>query len=231
MELWIAFSLGLLGSLHCVGMCGPIALALPLTAQEKGKVIVQSLLYNGGRILTYSLLGLFMGLMGWGIVLAGYQKIFSIALGIALILSALFSLSFERQLMKNDWFRKSYERLKTRLSQLLSLRTTSSAFKIGLLNGILPCGLVYVALAGAVACGHALNGAAYMAAFGLGTIPLMLGMMLFGNFYRATFLKLRRWIPLGLVVFGLLFIYRGIMLEVPLDLEFWESTNFQIRCH
>lgn len=231
MELWAAFILGLFGSLHCVGMCGPIVMALPLTAREKGQVVFQATLYHLGRIFTYALMGLFMGLLGWGIGLAGYQKAFSIILGAGLIVMAVFSVSIERRMMQTSLFQRIFEQVKKKLSGALSINSRSSAFRIGMLNGILPCGLVYVALAGAVTSLTATNGAVYMAAFGFGTLPMMLGVMVFGNLFRKHLLRFRKLIPIGLVLFGALLIYRGVVLEVPFDLKFWEDTNFQPMCH
>jgi hypothetical protein len=231
MELWAAFILGLFGSLHCVGMCGPIAMALPLTAKERSQVVFQSLLYHSGRISTYTLMGIFMGLMGWGIGLAGYQKVFSVALGIILIITALFSISIEQKMMQNAFFQRLFSYVKTNLSRLLSIRNQSSAFKIGLLNGILPCGLVYIALAGAVTSESIGTGALYMAAFGVGTLPMMLSVMIFGNLNKQIFFRFRKWIPVGLVLFGMLLIYRGVMLDIPFDLKFWEDNNFPTMCH
>jgi sulfite exporter TauE/SafE len=226
-----AFTIGILGSLHCVGMCGPIVLALPLTSTEKNKVILQSLLYHFGRICTYTLMGMFMGLMGWGIALAGYQKLFSISLGVLIIISALFTFSLEQKLFNNRVIQRFFNWVKIKLGGLLSIRDTSSAFKIGLLNGILPCGLVYIALAGAVATGGIFNGGMYMMSFGLGTMPLLVAVMILGKMHKLKIMRLRRWIPLALVLFGLLLIYRGVMLDVPLDLRLWESNNFPIMCH
>lgn len=172
-----------------------------------------------------------MGLMGWGIFLAGYQKAFSISFGILFVIMALFSYSFERQMMGYTIVQSFFNKVKNKLSALLSIRNNSSAFKIGLLNGILPCGLVYVALAGSVTGGDVLFGAVYMAAFGLGTLPMMVAVMVFKNLQKNFFVRFRRWIPVGLFLFGLLMIYRGIMLDVPLDLKFWEANNFPTMCH
>lgn len=231
MEFWAAFILGLFGSLHCVGMCGPIAMALPLTTRERSQVIFHSLLYHSGRITTYAMMGLFMGLMGWGIGLAGYQKAFSIGLGAILIVTAIFSISIEQKMMQNALFQRLFQYVKTRLGKLLSIRNKSSAYKIGLLNGILPCGLVYIALAGSITGGNAASGALYMAAFGLGTLPMMLGVMIFGNLNKKIFYRFRKWIPVGLVLFGALLIYRGMVLDIPFDLKFWEDNNFPTMCH
>ena len=231
MFVWSAFIIGLLGSLHCVGMCGPIVMALPLRAEEKSQVVFQSLLYHFGRISTYAFMGLVMGVIGWGVALSGYQKAFSIGLGVILILSALFSISLERRLMQEGMINRGFHWVKNKLSSALSIRGSKSAIKIGLLNGLLPCGLVYIALAGAVASGTALSGAIYMAAFGLGTLPLMVGVMVFGNLYKKALFRFRKWIPVGLVLFGAFLVYRGIVVDMPVDLSLWESEGFKSDCH
>ena len=232
MILWSALLLGLGGSLHCAGMCGPIVLALPLSRKEKNAVILQSSLYHTGRILTYGLLGFFFGWFGWGIGLAGLQNTLSIALGISLLLVGLFSISLEKQVFRIPFLQKFFAYIKNKLSQALSINNRSSAFRIGLLNGFLPCGLVYIALAGSIATNNPFYGAFYMMAFGLGTIPLLLGIMVFGkkmsgNWHR----RFYRLIPYGLSLFGVYLIYRGMILEIPVELSFWESGNFPIMCH
>lgn len=230
MLFWTALLLGLGGSLHCVGMCGPIVLALPLTAKERGVVIGQSLLYHFGRVTTYAIMGFFMGAMGWGIALAGWQKSLAILLGVSLIISALFSLKTTYSFL--DKFQHSFfSIIQQQLRKAFTINGAFSSFKIGLLNGVLPCGLVYVALASAVVTGSGLSGAFYMAAFGLGTVPMMLAVMIFGKINRPLFGKLRSFIPYGLFIFGAFLVYRGMMLQVPEELGFWELTNFPVRCH
>ena len=231
MQFGAAFILGLLGSLHCVGMCGPIVMALPLTVGEKSKVIFQSFVYHLGRITTYAAMGLIMGLLGWGVLLTGYQNIFSIVLGATLVLMALFSISIEQKLFSIQLFQKSFNWVKTKLSKALSIRGTASAFKIGLLNGILPCGLVYVALAGALASGHLLSGGLYMMFFGLGTLPMMLGVMVFGHLNKQRFFRFRKLIPVGLVLFGAFLIYRGAVVGVPVDPSLIGDPGFKMNCH
>lgn len=231
MEFGAAFIIGLLGSLHCVGMCGPIVMALPLTVNEKSKVIFQSFVYHVGRITTYALMGLIMGLLGWGVLLTGYQHIFSILLGSLLVLMALFSISIEQQLFSIPVYQQSFNWVKSKLSKALSIKGSASAFKIGLLNGILPCGLVYVALAGAIASGHILSGALYMACFGLGTLPMMLGVMVFGHLNKSRFFRFRKLIPVGLVLFGAFLIYRGAVVGVPVDPGVILDSGFKMKCH
>ncbi len=231
MIFWTAILLGLGGSLHCVSMCGPIALALPLTKREKGIVLWQSLLYHLGRTSTYALLGLFFGSFGWGIALAGYQNSLSIALGILLLLTGLLSISVENKLLKYAFFQSFLDRIKSKLSRALSIRSNASAYRIGLLNGFLPCGLVYMALAGSIATSGPIAGAMYMTAFGLGTVPLLLGVMVLGKMSGQWYRRFYQVIPYGLSLFGIYLIYRGMILEIPVSLSFWESGNFPVMCH
>src|ERR1035441_277600 len=86
MDLWTAFLLGLVGSLHCAGMCGPLALALPAAGNTTAGYLLGRVAYNTGRIITYCLLGIVFGLAGWTFLLAGLQRWTSIALGAAALL-------------------------------------------------------------------------------------------------------------------------------------------------
>lgn len=230
--IYTAFVLGLSGSLHCVGMCGPIALALPLTARERLAMWVEVGVYHAGRISTYALLGFVFGLLGQGVALIGWQKNISIGLGVLILLGVIFSWSIEHQLVKIGWVKKGLARLKQQLGKYLRMNTKSAVFRVGMLNGLLPCGLVYVALFGAVSTGHYLVGAGYMLAFGLGTIPLLFSLMIMQKRIPLSWKHvLQKLSPLVLVVVAILLIYRGIRLEVPVDLNFWEATNFQPMCH
>lgn len=230
--LWTAFTIGIVGSLHCVGMCGPIALALPYQGGARWMAAVNVLLYNFGRILTYSLLGLVIGTLGKGLFLAGMQTYVSIGLGMLLLLIALFSINVEAQLLRIPLFTQLNDWVKRRLSGLLRRHNQSSLLAIGMLNGLLPCGLVYMAVAGAVAAGGTLQGMAYMALFGLGTVPLMLATAMAGQFVNLQWRnRLRRLVPVFLIAFAILFIARGLQFEVPADLRFWEEMKNIPMCH
>ncbi len=230
--LWTAFTIGIVGSLHCVGMCGPIALALPYQGGTRRMAAANVLLYNLGRIITYSLLGLIIGTLGKGLFLAGMQTYVSIGLGILLLLIALFSINVEAQLLRIPLFTQLNDWVKRRLSGLLRRHNQSSLLAIGMLNGLLPCGLVYMAVAGAVAAGGTLQGMTYMALFGLGTVPLMLATAMAGQFVNLQWRnRLRRLVPVFLVAFAILFIARGLQFEVPADLRFWEDMKNIPMCH
>jgi sulfite exporter TauE/SafE len=212
MDYWIAFTLGLAGSFHCAGMCGPLALALPPSGNSVPGFVLGRTVYNLGRIATYYLLGLVFGLLGKTLWLAGVQRWVSIALGFAL-LAGLFA---SRRLALWRPGSVIVERLKSRMSRLLRRRSLASLALLGLLNGFLPCGLVYVACAGATATGAILSGAQYMAVFGAGTVPMMLAIGLSGKLVPVTLrLQLRKAVPASVFLLATLLILRGMSLGIP----------------
>jgi uncharacterized protein len=212
MDFWTAFILGLVGSLHCAGMCGPLALALPGAATSSARFALGRVAYNLGRIVTYCALGLLFGLFGKTLLLAGVQRWVSISLGVVLIVGLFTS----RKLALWKPVTLLVNQLKSRMSGLLRQRSLVSVGALGLLNGLLPCGLVYVAAAGATATGHILNGAIYMAAFGAGTLPMMLAIGFGGKLVPPSFrFKLRAAIPVSVFLLGALLILRGMSLGIP----------------
>lgn len=216
MDYLSALLLGLVGSLHCAGMCGPIALALPLGKESWFTRVTGGLLYNTGRTITYALLGAVFGLAGMGIALGGMQQWASIALGIIMILSVAIPWLSVKGEKLNHLVDKMTGVFKKPLARMFRVRTYRSLFIIGILNGFLPCGLVYIALAGALVTGQYLEGSLYMAFFGLGTIPMMLAISLAGNFISGKMrAKLGRLIPIFIVLLGILFILRGLNLGIP----------------
>lgn len=212
MMLWTAFLLGLAGSLHCAGMCGPLAMAVPVLGQSRGAIVASRLIYNFGRVVTYVLLGLGFGLLGQTFALAGFQRWVSLVAG-ALILVGLFATGrFATGLPVT----RLVGRLKRPFSILLQKRSVGSLFSLGLLNGLLPCGLVYVAGAAAMATGSLIGGASYMAAFGLGTIPMMFGFGLVGmKLQQLLRFRFQRLVPVSLAIVGGLLLLRGMALGIP----------------
>lgn len=230
MYLWTAFTIGLFGSLHCVGMCGPVALAVG--GKERGQVVINGLLYNLGRTLTYTLLGGVIGLLGKGLFLAGFQKYLSIGIGVALLAIALFSINVETKILKITAFHQLVFKLKSGIGKWIRHQSRVGTFAVGVMNGLLPCGLVYMAVVGALSTAGWLSGMAYMALFGLGTIPLMLLTVWMGNVAGVRFRNLiRQAYPVFLVFFGLLFLFRGLNFNVPGDFFFWEEMKNIPMCH
>jgi uncharacterized protein len=216
MEILItALLMGLMGSFHCAGMCGPIAIALPLHGSSAGQKVFGSLLYNSGRIITYGIMGIVFGLLGQGLELMGFQRIISIVIGSVMILAVLFPSIFSIQKF-NGRILPFIDKLKRSLGRLFAIRSFQSLFLIGLLNGLLPCGLVYMAVAGSIGTGNAVMGMFYMLLFGLGTIPMLLIINLSGNLITAGIRKrLNRLIPALVILVGLLFVLRGLSLGIP----------------
>ena len=211
-ELWTAFLLGLIGSLHCAGMCGPLALALPVTSGSALSFAAGRAAYNLGRVLTYCGLGVIFGLMGKTLLLAGIQRWVSISLGV-LLLAGLFG---SRKLALSRPVSVLVAWLKTRMSARLRQRSFSSLLLLGILNGLLPCGLVYVAGAGAVLSDSVLSGAAYMAVFGAGTLPMMLAISGSGKLIPLSLrLKLLKALPISVFLLATLLILRGMSLGIP----------------
>jgi len=211
-----ALVLGFMGSFHCAGMCGPIAIALPLQGNSVGGKIFGGSLYNLGRTLTYGLMGALFGLMGQGISLLGFQQKVSVVMGGLMILSVLFPALFRNQYSMNKSWIGVVSRLKSRIGSMISVRTYSSLFFVGMLNGLLPCGLVYMAIAGAIAMGDVAGGSLYMILFGLGTLPMLLGISLAGNLLSAPMRnRINKLIPVLVVVVGILFVLRGLSLGIP----------------
>ena len=184
--LWTAFVLGFIGSLHCLGMCGPIVLVLPRDAQSRTLFFLGRLAYTFGKAVTYGAMGLVVGLLGQAIFLAGYQQLLGIITGALMILSALLPGKILSRLLPARGRTAATNVVKQSLGKLLSRGSSASLFVIGLLNGFLPCGLVYTALAGAMAGGSSVSGAAFM-----------------------------RFLPIGVILLGLFFILRGASLGIP----------------
>ena len=234
-EYYPALLLGLVGSMHCAGMCGPIAIAIPLNNESWFSRISGGLSYNIGRIITYGILGLIFGLAGKGISMAGMQQWASIGIGIIMVLSVIIPFLGKAGKNLNIFIDKLTSGLKKSFGKLFAFRTYRSLFTIGLLNGFLPCGLVYIAIAGAILMVSPHKGAIYMMIFGLGTIPVMLGISLAGNLISLKFRKkLSRIIPYFIVVLGILFILRGMNLGIPYISPKIQKTNETVTmdcCH
>ena len=215
-EILTAFTIGFLGSFHCIGMCGPIAIALPVPKSSKLSFFTGRILYNVGRVVTYSCLGLLFGLVGGRIALAGAQQVVSIILGVAIVIAVLLPQQYKNIFVQHRLVQKLAQPLKSNISILFKKGTLSSLFLIGILNGFLPCGFVYIGLAGSIASGNAISGAAVMMLFGLGTVPAMFTATVFGKFINIGIrAKLRKIIPVFAILLAAVFIMRGMNLGIP----------------
>jgi len=215
MEILItALILGLMGSFHCVGMCGPIALSLPLRGNNFSQKITGGLLYNLGRSTTYGVMGAIFGMIGQSFQMLGFQQWISVIMGSFMIATVLLPFLFKNHLRINlEFFTVP---LRRGMQKLFKERSYKGLFLIGLGNGLLPCGLVYLAIAGAIGTGTVSLGATFMILFGLGTIPMMLLISLIGNIVTASIRnKMNKVIPYIVVLIGVIFILRGLTLGIP----------------
>lgn len=210
--LWTAFLLGFLGSFHCLGMCGPIALAV--SAKDKCRYLKNKLIYNLGRTVTYSGLGGLIGFLGFSLALAGIQQWISISMGVLIVVMAFSYKRSERIVAQSGLF-GAVGKLRNVLGKYLKRGGTSAFFITGLLNGFLPCGMVYLALIASLAMQSPLYGAAYMFFFGMGTISMLISVMVTQHMMAASVRnKLTKGMPYFAMFIGILFIVRGMGLGI-----------------
>ncbi|TBW28014.1 sulfite exporter TauE/SafE family protein [Gramella sp. KN1008] len=229
-----ALIFGLLGSFHCVGMCGPIAFLLPVDRQNSLRKYLQIGLYHLGRLTSYAIIGLVFGLVGKSLSLFGLQQKLSIVVGGLML---LFLIAPSRKIgtgkLSSLWM-KWIGSLKNSLGSELRKKRPDTFFTVGFLNGFLPCGLVYMAVFGAVAGGTAVQGSIYMILFGIGTIPLMTTAIWVGNFISVKVRKnIRRMVPIFVGIFAVMFIIRGLGLGIPYlsPKEQVEKVSSGYECH
>ncbi|MGI4742765.1 MAG: sulfite exporter TauE/SafE family protein [Janthinobacterium lividum] len=214
--LFTAFLLGLLGSFHCVGMCGAIALALPGAGGPGWRYVAGRVLYNLGRVTTYATLGTAAGLLGQSLRLAGWQQRLSLLSGGLILLLVVVPERYLGQAASGLGLGRLLSQVKSKLAYFYQRPSLSALYTTGLLNGLLPCGLVYLALAGALSAPGVAGAAGYMALFGLGTVPLMLGLSLTGWLVPGAWRgRLRRAVPVLATVLAGLFIVRGLGMGIP----------------
>lgn len=208
--------LGFAGSLHCVGMCGPIALSLPVNADYRSNRGLGTLLYFAGKTTTYVLLGMLFGLLGHQLVIAGWQRGLSIVLGSAMLVFALITIFKPALFHSNKLTILIGDKLSPLMGHFLRKPGAASSLVFGGLNGLLPCGLLYVALSAAVATGSVKTAAAFMLVFGISTMPLMLFLVLFSAQLSLQYRNvMRRWLPVFTAVVAVLLILRGLDLGIP----------------
>jgi sulfite exporter TauE/SafE len=220
-----ALILGLVSSLHCIAMCGPIAMVLPVARNNAERKALQIILYHLGRLTSYATLGLLFGIFGRGLYLAGLQQQLSIAAGIIMILIVAVP---EKTFARYNFSRPVYtfiSKAKSAMGARLKNPSLTSLYTIGLLNGLLPCAMIYAALFGALATQDVFSGALYMGLFGLGTVPLMSGVSYLTKSVTIPVRnKMQKIIPFAMVCIGALFILRGLSLGncySPGTLEFF----------
>lgn len=223
-----AIGLGFASGFHCIGMCGPIALSMGLTKNQKTNFYLQNLSYQFGRILSYSFLGAVLGIIGQSFELAGFQKYLTVSVGILLIVMAISSFGGQDFAAKIPFMSKALLKVKMQLGKILQRPDYKSRFSTGILNGFLPCGMVYMALTASLAAGGIWQSAVFMLLFGFGTFPFMFAVVFLGNFITTAFrVKILRVIPVMMMILGGLFVLRGLELGIPYVSPHSESLQVQ----
>ena len=222
----LAFYTGLLGSLHCVTMCGPLML-LPFSGKSVGAVVLQKVLYQLGRIMMYGVLGLIVGLIGSGFNFLGLQQIVSLITGTLLLVAGINYFVNKKQQHWNLFTAKLLSPMTNLLGK--SLAKPYGGFVAGVLNGLLPCGLTYIALAQAVNLHTVAESGRFMIFFGLGTVPLLLltaiAPLLFKKLKVPAVL-----IPMLFLVAGGFLIFRGLNVSTP-SVAHGQTTKTAPMCH
>lgn len=230
---WVIFIsallLGLASSLHCIGMCGPLVMSVPVQHLPQHKKLFGILLYQFGRIATYMILGVLAGLIGWRISVAGWQQVFSIAMGVVILLFLISTFIFKK-IEGWVWVNQKITKL-----ILWSMRrhSFSGMYVMGAANGLLPCGMVYIAIGGAMATGTIVNAMVFMFVFGLGTLPALFSLAFWGT--RLSWQNrqaMRKLVPYIVGLTAILLIIRGLNLNIPYLSPFIsERSADTVSCH
>ena len=231
-EIFISgFVLGCISSFHCVGMCGPLALSLPLASYSTSKKVLGIVLYNLGRVTTYSFLGLLFGFLGRQIFIAGFQQMFSIVIGVLILFFFLLS-KFKKKASGFGPANRFYIKVQSVVAGLLRIRNLPGFYLTGLANGLLPCGMVYLAITGAMATSNPLQGMEFMAAFGIGTMPALM-LLSFAGFIISMQARsfIRKLTPYAFLLMGVLLIMRGLNLGIPYLSPSFVATSAAASCH
>lgn len=226
-------TLGAAGSLHCVGMCGPLSLALPTFHLSRTKQFFSLLIYQSGRVITYSLIGLLFGLAGRRIYISGYQRWFSIGLGI-LVLALALIYYLQKKTIHLSFFNRFYMYVQRLIGRILKNNKGILGFLwLGMANGLLPCGLVYVAVAATLSFSELTESVSFMAFFGLGTLPAMMIVGMAGSMIKPEARQLmRKAVPVFVTLMGVVLILRGLNLGIPfISPELPGAPGDAVICH
>ena len=225
---YLAISMGLMSSFHCIGMCGPIALALPVQKGNRWQQLAGLLVYNSARAFTYAILGLLIGSVGSSLAWIGYLRYLSIFAGILMITYVFWPASLDHYFRTPLFWQKVVHSVRTKMGEMLRTRSIHGWFFLGILNGLLPCGMVYLALISSVATGSIAGSGIYMLLFGMGTLPMMMAVGFFKQWLTpALRSRMRQITPVALAVAGIWLVARGVMIEYPTE----QSSGQITICH
>jgi sulfite exporter TauE/SafE len=228
----IGFLMGLLGSVHCIGMCGPLVMALPISQKSNLQKIAAISLYHFGKITSYAFLGVLFGLFGSQLPLFGLQQNLSMVIGVIMLLYVLYVFVLKSKRIHLAGIKHLNQLIVKGLGYFLKSKSPISFLWIGMLNGLLPCGMIYIALSSALATQHVIEGGLLMAFFGLGTMPALIMVTIGGLFMNFNYRrKIQKLLPVFILGMGLLLILRGLNLGIPYLSPIGGIGTEVISCH
>ena len=232
--IWLALNMGLIGSLHCIGMCGPLSILGVSGRNHSSKIgiLADTIIYQLGRIASYAFLGLIFGLIGSSFAVVGMQKIVSIVFGVAMVILAITASNWLNKLERFTFLRRWNTLVMDVMQHYLGKMGGRNVGVIGLLNGLIPCGLVYFAFATSMAQDNVGESILFMTIFGLGTTPLMVAMTWFGLGWRQKIkFSYQKLLPILAFSTGLILLWRGFEIKVPENLTLLLSMKDPVMCH
>jgi len=227
----MALAMGLTGSLHCVGMCGPIMMFLPFYHFTGARRVFAIGLYHFARISVYALMAFTIYSFREAFN-PQLQQAISIGLGSILLIAGI--VSFFPLRRKWQLILPWTDIVKKQLGRFMGDTSLPSIAVSGMLNGMLPCGLVYMALSATLALHSPAGAVLFMYFFGIGTLPALISIVIFKN--RIAFFKngyYKRFTPIIIFSFGCVFLLRGLNLGIPYLSPKVQVANGQIHscCH
>lgn len=202
-----AFLIGLAGSLHCVGMCSPLVMAVSSLTKSH---VANRLMYNGGRLLTYGMLGAMVGALGGIAGLTEMQNLLSTLMGMLLILFGVVGIGHFRVPFVLPAMLHISAKLKSLFNKQIQSRSRVSMILLGAINGLLPCGLTYFALSSCIILPGATEGFTFMMVFGLGTLPAMVGLpALLRALVSSKLIRVQRFTAMVMIALGCLLVVRS----------------------
>jgi sulfite exporter TauE/SafE len=213
---YLALTMGLMSSFHCIGMCGPIALALPVHKGNRGQQLAGLTIYNTGRAFTYALLGLLIGSVGSSIAWLSHLRYLSVFAGLLMIAYVLWPAKLDTYFHTPQLWQDAVNFVRKRMGQMLHSRKMHGMLLLGILNGLLPCGMVYLALISSMATGSMAGSGVYMFLFGIGTLPMMMAVGFFKQWFSPNFrTRLRKLTPILMATVGIWLVVRGLFIQFP----------------
>ncbi|MDX1685877.1 MAG: sulfite exporter TauE/SafE family protein [Saprospiraceae bacterium] len=229
--LWTALTLGFLGSLHCLGMCGPLVTAIPMQSNRAVSTVMNISTYHTSRILAYGFLGLIPGVLGAGLQITMAQQWISVLVGIIFLIACVLSLRNHLSI-RIPVFDQISLRIQNLFYNAIRAESRTRLVSLGILNGLIPCGMVYMAMAAALGRPTVMDSMLYMMAFGLGTVPIFV-LLAFIQSRKIFDIRphLQKLIPVSLAILGLIFLWRGLCVDIPMDLSVLKEMGWRVLCH